>query len=433
MRNPSRFLALPNELIHKIAGCTESRDLLTLCQVNRQIHDICLEWIYRSITVAGPAQVVKCCRTLISCAQTADLVRTFKISCYPRRALKSYYATVGSAIRKLKNVQSLEVPPSLPLFRLFSSTQFPQLSECILPSSVDIIPFVQRHTMISILHVLPSLETPWDSSDVPFDRDAPFEFMITSPIPPAHLPKLRAFIGPAALAYSVVPGSSTEYMSIDWEINGMSPSAGVATLARSNADVVWLQNIVLSWDCQLLSAVADHMPRLRYLLFRNINDFHEKELFFSCMDDTLRSLLHLEAIVLSEGLTDPHDEDVREEFEVVRRWGEISSILKHVTFPSNTQWRYMSVPFGGGGGLWLPGIDALQFKMEDFDLKSFYIAVLTSSVTLPSNYYSFAQYLAGSDALLTVVEAIHSGRAIPAFVPTHNLVQPFRLESDDDA
>ncbi|KAJ7143763.1 hypothetical protein C8R44DRAFT_973613 [Mycena epipterygia] len=423
----TRFLALPNELIHTIAGYTESRDLLALCQTNLQIHNICLEWIYRSITLDDPARLVKCCKTIISHAEAADVVRKLTISCCPRRAVKSYYETVGAAIRKLKNLQSLDACRSLTLFRLFSATQFPQLSECVLPSSVEVMPFLERHAMIYNLRVFPYEDPLPKSSVVTIDRDTIFNF--TSPVQPIHMPKLQEFVGPTALAYAVVPGSSTSLIAIYWGNESMD-SSGVATLARSNVDVIHLQNVVHTWDYQLLSAIAVHMPRLEKLMFRNMRDLQEKQLFFSCIDDTLRSLACLTSISLFEGLpADPQDDDVEEEFQTAYRWGEIAPMLTDITFPSNTPWTRLPIPLG----MWLPGIDIKRPRFEDLNIKSFYIVVLTSPVALPAKYYTLAQNLAGPDALHAVEEAIDNGEAIPDFVPTHDPLQPFRLVSNDDA
>ncbi|KAJ7116534.1 hypothetical protein C8R44DRAFT_983587 [Mycena epipterygia] len=428
MRNPSRLLALPNELIHRIAGHTESRDLLALCQTNRQIHNICLEWIYRSITVDDPARLVKCCKTIISRAEAADLVRKLSISCCLRHPLKSYYSTVGSAIRKLKNLQSLKVPFSLTytFFQLFSATQFPHLSECVLPASVEIIPFLERHPMISRLSAIPYDVAQSNSHLFPIDRN-----MLFGSLQPIRMPKLQEFLGPASLAYVVIPGSSTSRMSIYWESNQTTSSSGaVATLARPNVDVILLENIVVRWDRQLLSAIAVHMPRLEHLTFHNIGNCEEEKLFLSHIDDTLRSLPRLRSITLLAGFTaDPHDGDLREEFEAVRRWGEIAPMLTDVTFPSKMSWTYVPLPFG----LWLPGIDidGARFGLEDLNVKSFYTVVLTSPVALPPMYHMLAKKIAGPNALLIVEKAINSGEAIPDFEPTQNPQRPFRLVSND--
>jgi hypothetical protein len=68
---------LPNELIHAIAGCLETRDLLAVCRTSRHIHAICLERIYRSIILDDPAQSVKCCKAIIARPEAASSVYKF--------------------------------------------------------------------------------------------------------------------------------------------------------------------------------------------------------------------------------------------------------------------------------------------------------------------------------------------------------------------
>ncbi|KAJ7116533.1 hypothetical protein C8R44DRAFT_739236 [Mycena epipterygia] len=334
-----RFLALPNELIHTVAGHTESRDLFSLCQTNRQIHNICLEWIYRRITVNDPARLVQCCKTIVLHAEAADLVRK-----------------------------------------------------------------------LTILSAIPYNATPSTSNLIQIDEDTLF-----GSLQPIRMPKLQVFLGPASLAYVVIPGSPTLRMLIHWESNrSTSSSDGVATLARSAVDVLLIQNLVVGWDRQLLSTITAHMPRLKRLMFRNLGN---------CEDE--------KSITLLAGFTaDPHDRNAREEFEAVRRWAEIAPMLTDVTFPSNTPWMYLPLPLG----LWLPGIDGARFKLEDLNVKLFYTAVLTSPVALPPMYHVLAKKIAGPDALLIVEKAINSGEAIPDFEPTQNPRRPFRLlVSNDDA
>jgi hypothetical protein len=79
MKNPTGFSALPTELIHSIFGRLELKDLIVLCRTDHQIHANCLGWIYRSITLESPVQVLKCCKSVISRKEAADAVRELKM------------------------------------------------------------------------------------------------------------------------------------------------------------------------------------------------------------------------------------------------------------------------------------------------------------------------------------------------------------------
>ncbi|KAJ7649229.1 hypothetical protein B0H17DRAFT_1270911 [Mycena rosella] len=257
MASSAELPGLPNELLYTISGCLDTRDLLVLCRTSRQMHAICLKWIYQNITLNDPAQVIRFFRTVNSRPEVSDSVREFDMSWAPRIPLKSFYATVKAAVNRLNNVRILRLPISPLLFQLFSDAHFPQLCQCAVPSSVGIMPFLDRHRQISTLRVLPS-----DGALGLLEA-----FQLTSYIPPIHMPKLRQFEGPAIVAFSVVPGSSTSHLTIYWDAaSTRNLSYGLAGFARSNVDIVRLTNVVYTWDRGLLSATTNHLPRLEELV-----------------------------------------------------------------------------------------------------------------------------------------------------------------------
>ncbi|KAJ7708359.1 hypothetical protein B0H17DRAFT_1191808 [Mycena rosella] len=88
-----------------------------------------------------------------------------------------------------------------------------------------------------------------------------------SPIPRIHMPKLQQLEGPASIAFLVVPGSLTSQITIYWDTNSTTSfSDTLSAVARSDVNIVWLINVVPTWDCELLSAIANHLPRLQQLI-----------------------------------------------------------------------------------------------------------------------------------------------------------------------
>ncbi|KAJ7143771.1 hypothetical protein C8R44DRAFT_758861 [Mycena epipterygia] len=414
-RNAASLSVLPIELIHAIAGSTESQSLLVLCRTSRRMHAICLEWIYRSITLDHPVEVVKCCKTIISRDEAANSVREFDISCCPRRPLKSFYGTFESAIRKLKNIQTLNVSP-LPIFQVLCNMQFPRLLKCTMPASKEIIPFLKKNATIQALFIFPCFEG-IDVSGVVYEGVPAFEF--TTPIQPIHMSKLQRFVGPATLAYAVVPGSLTSHLTIFWENNrNMSPSDGLANLVRSNAQIVELISLVWTWDCALISAIKEHMPGIQKLQFRNVTIGEEKpeQHFFSSIENALPLLPDLMSLQVLEGFpAGPLDDEDGNDFETIRRWGELSSSLVCVSLLSNTWWgRYCEVWFPGAVDSFVKGS---KITMEQ---RKWLRAVVTSQ-TLPPNYLLLAEYLAGADGIAAVRKAIESGGDIPNLVFTGGL------------
>ncbi|KAJ7148808.1 hypothetical protein C8R43DRAFT_1008826 [Mycena crocata] len=384
------FSNLPNELIREISGWTERRDLLFLCQTSRQMHAICLQWIYRLIVLDDAAQVVRCFKTIISRTEAANSARILKISCTPRHVFKSFGNTFRSGIKRLKYLQRLDVSSSLTLFRLLSSVHFPLLTHCSIPSSTDMMPFLKEHPLIAELEVLPNFEEGTVGAYLSI-QDTAFER--ASHTEPISMPKLQCFSGPAVVAYLVVPGSPTSHLSIYWG-DGISRatsfSDGVATLARASVDVVELSSLICTWDRTILSALAKHMPRIQHLAFRNIRDYEEREIFVAAVEDTLPALPMLHTLHLLEGIpTASQDDHLDEEFETVRRWGDIGPQLYGVSLPGNTPWGCLS-------GAWLPGAlpSALLTGHKTItlhQLKWFLRTVVTR--TLPQQYSRAAQAL----------------------------------------
>ncbi|KAJ6461103.1 hypothetical protein C8R45DRAFT_941574 [Mycena sanguinolenta] len=408
--------SLPNELLHAIAGHCRSEDLLNFCRASRRIHEISLGWIYRSIQLLDVAQVVKCCQTFIQSAHTAELVRSFEIACYPRFGLKAFYSTIQRAISRLKNVRILRISDSRTIFRLFSSLHFPHLSECAVPSAKSIVPFLQNHPTITFLHVLPSLEGLGSTHDLSA-ADAPFEF--TSLLEPIHMSNLEAFVGPVNIACSVIPQSRACRMTIYWGSDPIMPfSEGLAILAQAKVDIIELNNLICHWDGALLSAIAEHIPRVQRLLFRNLLNFDDEE-----------------TLDLLEGFHGGSDADaLSDEFAIVRKWSSASPQLCHVGFPSNNTWGILC-------GAWFPGAATLGLimfhgmKVDPRTMEQFkwFFRTTTTTPALPQDYHLLAEFIAGKEGIRAVREAIKNGGEVPDFIFTREDVNGSRIAFVSDA
>ncbi|KAF8218072.1 hypothetical protein K438DRAFT_2038688 [Mycena galopus ATCC 62051] len=419
--------SLPNELIHAIAGDCNVADLLALCRTSRRIHVICLRWIYRTVTLLSIDQVVKCCQTIILRPQVAESVRSFQIGCFPRFGLKTFYSIIECAISKLKNVQILRISNSRTIFRLFCNMHFPRLSECAIPSSKSIASFLKKNPTITTLHVLPCLEGLGSINGL-YDADAAFEF--TSPLEPILMPKLQAFVGPINIGCSVIPDSQASRMTIYWGTDPiMDFSEGLATLARSKVDVIELNNLICTWDDALLPAIAQHLPRVERLLFRNLLDYDDEEDFLESIERTLPSLRSLETIDLLEGFRVGSDVDaLDEEFAAVRRWGAASPRLYHVGFPSNNTWGILC-------GAWFPGaatLGLIMFQRLEMDISTmhhfkWFFRTTATSPALPQDYHLLAEFIAGIDGIRAVRKAIEDHGDLPDFVFTRDDVRGSRI------
>ncbi|KAJ7143791.1 hypothetical protein C8R44DRAFT_973636 [Mycena epipterygia] len=282
-----------------------------------------------------------------------------------------------------------------------------------MPAEMEIISFLKQNPTIQALLIIPCISRIY-SLGLVYDGAPAFES--TTPIQPVHMPKLQRFVGPATLAYSVVPSLSTSNLTIFWERNRtMSPADSLATLVRSNAHITELINFVWTWDCALLSAIKEHVPRIEKLQFRNVTVGEENEDFFSSIENALSFLPDLMSLQVLEGFpTGPLDDEDGNDFETIRRWGELSPSLVCASLLSNTRWRrYREV--------WFPGavnfVEGCRITMEQ---RKWLRAVVTSQ-NLPPKYLLLAEYLAGTDGIAAVRKVIESGGDIPDLIFTGRL------------
>ncbi|KAJ7457164.1 hypothetical protein B0H11DRAFT_2063065, partial [Mycena galericulata] len=337
-------------------------DLITLCQTNQWIYRLCLGRIYRSIHLDDPGRLLKFCQSVLGRKEAANAVREIETACFLRdaAAVANFNDTWKSAVGIMKNIRS---------FRIFSSA--------------EIIPFLKQHPMLTCLRVAPWYQDGGEKDE----RDVASEF--TSLIHPIHMPNLQQFSGPAMVINAVIPGSRPSSMGIHWEnhnISGKTFSDILRALARTNV-VEMLTNLLSAWENALLSAIVNHIPkvkRLRFQIMIEDNDSEAKALFFSSVESALPALPELEHLAILEKLTPSSD-----------------AILSR-----NTLWRRLR-------GVWFPKLE----NAADFHYSWFFKKVFTTP-TLPPTYARMAQLLAGLDGMLTAKRAFETTGALPDFAVT---------------
>ncbi|KAJ6494026.1 hypothetical protein C8R47DRAFT_1118079 [Mycena vitilis] len=402
MENPTELSALPNELMHTIAGYLKPTNLLPLCSTSRQMHAICLEWIYRAITLENPAQIIRCCKAILSRKEAAEAVRTLAIVCYPGYPLKKFFTTFVSAVSRIvSNLRVLDMcVPSLLL--AIAHISFPRLHTCTLPFSPDIIRFLRLNPSMASITIFPEGSRRYDW-----------------PLARIHMPNLEHFDGPDVVACIVIPGSLVSRIALFWpDRPDLDFSRGLVAAASSKADLTELSNLVYSWNPNLLAAIAEHTPRVQFLQIRNLKDFSvaspRRDRFFTAMDGVLPSLPCLIGLIIVESSslrpmgTQWISEELDSEFEIVQRWGALSPVLNRLTLPSTTLWLRIS------DNVWFPGDPSKEGPVTLLCLKWLIQKVLTSS-DLPLAYWLAAAVTGGEDGMVILEEALERDGVLPAF------------------
>ncbi|KAJ7171103.1 hypothetical protein C8R46DRAFT_1087648 [Mycena filopes] len=306
----SFLLSLPTELLHAIASHCETRDSLAFCRSNRQLHAVCLQCIYRFIKLDNLADVVKCCKTLISHPGAALLVRIFEIRLSPNHASKQFYTLVGCAVARLANLKALRVE-SPSIGRSLCDAPLPRLVECTIPFSSEIVSFILRHSTLLCLGV----------SQIPPGTE------LHLPPPSIHMPNLSSFAGPPNLACSLIPQSQTTFLAITWGAS-TSFSHCLAACSLSKCPVTVLLNRCDIWNPALSAAIAEHMPTLQELTLRS--SYADKELLFGAVDNMLPSLSALATLKLLVDVSYSADRTLDEEYISVQKWGALCPTLVYI-------------------------------------------------------------------------------------------------------
>ncbi|KAF7377925.1 MFS general substrate transporter [Mycena sanguinolenta] len=252
---------LSTELIRTISGHLDQRDQLVLSRTSRRMHAICVEWIYRILsfgrTSPRPAvQLLQRCKTILARQETAISVWELKIYCLPSYTSQSFHSILRSATARMKNLRVINIL-SLRLFRTVSGVVFSQLTDCTIPLSPDCYSFLPRNPTIEYIFIIPD----------------PHNSLLNNfyGIQPIHMPQLRYFQGPEVAVRAVVPGTPVSVLTIWWGREpAMELSCGLAAAAFFKADPCELTNMIVSWDPELLGAIAQRAPRIQFLNIRMI-------------------------------------------------------------------------------------------------------------------------------------------------------------------
>ncbi|KAJ7080624.1 hypothetical protein B0H15DRAFT_856591 [Mycena belliarum] len=381
---------LPTEIIHAVARHAATKELLALSQTSRRIHAISLEIIYRHVALYDHAQAAKYCTAVASRPETAKLARKLKMMYLPLTALPAFDTRMKSVVRKMQNLHVLDIHSRF-FFESISDLTLPRLSTCTLPISLDLGSFLGRNSTVTDLVILPAVEEPCS------------EFY-TSPITPVHLPKLQRFVGPDLSACSFIPGSLASNITIFCTLNpNVGSSGGLEAIARSNADIIDFNCLIIWLEQAFLIDVAKYLPGIRSLQIAKPSETpapEDEELFMVSIATLLRSLTCLETMSLLTPIHGPDeiaDDELEAEFRSVQIWGEIAPRLQTVALPSNTLWTRVR------DNIWFPSNrPTAEFREERHQ---WLIKKALSSPDLPREYQTLAEFV-GNEAGIATLKAM---------------------------
>ncbi|KIM72193.1 hypothetical protein PILCRDRAFT_16366 [Piloderma croceum F 1598] len=261
----SEVSMLPEDVLGEIIE-TSSRDAQgTLCQVSRLFNSLGIRYLYRSVILSSPRQVVSCCKTLTVNPVAAEAVQTFSLR-FPRVPIESdrfflpFYQAIYAAITSLPNLITFELDfLDAELYNVIANVIFPRLMNfaCVLVLDFSLPAFLNHHGLT--LERLTFMPTPyWEPRDLYPNR------------PKIYLPHLKYFMGSVSDFYTVIPGTiCLEHATIlsFSRISRIDMENLVATLRKHCVDS--LRSLACShrepWSLNLIEGLSQHLPNLESL------------------------------------------------------------------------------------------------------------------------------------------------------------------------
>ncbi|KAF8144181.1 hypothetical protein K438DRAFT_1874464 [Mycena galopus ATCC 62051] len=383
---------LPVELIDRISGKVESRDLISLALTSRQLNNICIRRMYANITLEDSERAMKCFKYLISNLQCAQSVRNLTLRFRQIDTQEAFSCTFVAAMRNLVALSEINIPRSPEILGFLTEIHFPRLRGALIPFSRDTTRFLQLHPNLEELMVQTLTHDPK---------------IYELPIPPLSLPHLTFFGGPDTVAEALVD-SSLSSISVYWNPQRKAPASAVyEAILHSGAELLSVYNSISYWDPALLTTIAANAPKVTELSFDNFGPIYnlgDVETVLARVDDALTGLRHLVYLRFYELNPDDHhsvqDSTLENEFQMVRRWGNRSPTLKRCVFISETLWLRLSPH------IWFPtpSVECLPERQthESWVRNNWFVATVRSSTSLPSEYAALLETEHGKEMVADV-------------------------------
>ncbi|KAJ7436901.1 hypothetical protein B0H11DRAFT_2206867 [Mycena galericulata] len=394
--------ALPVELIDNIAQYTDHSGLLALCLTHRVLHGVCLRRIYHTVALENSVEAVRCFRTLSSSTDCAHAVRRLRIRFSAEKMLKAFARIFKAGLHNLDSIESIDLFACPELFGLMVDIHLPRLRTCCIPFSSDLITFLQLHPTLSGLSIDP----------VPHGSVSSWSSMEA-----INMTELQAFCGPELVALSVIPQSRSTSVAIFWHPGHERsfPEFFDAITSNPRAELSYLDNIILTWEPTLLTAIINRIPSLTSLTVRNVSSVHmprDLEAFFAAAEVVIGSLRSLKSLsIVQKALPRVFDpDDLHWEFETVRRWGDMSPALHLCRLPSETTW----IRIRADSNVWYP-TNSADGDGEVLGRFRWFLTTVITSTTLPPEYFAMLEVIAGKEMVAALKSSFEKEGVIPEF------------------
>ncbi|KAJ4469668.1 hypothetical protein C8J55DRAFT_523379 [Lentinula edodes] len=360
----SFLIQLPPEIISQIVDYCPSSSIPALSIVCKSTQEFGVRSLYRHLSFTKASRFLKCCYALIRNNGAASSVRGLQINLVDRHILFAFFQILATVLRRLHNLQCLEVLHDGPGFQwALESCYFPHLSllRTRLPLTQDLINFFSRHSStISELHL-----------------DGQSSIFTLSPAP-INLLNLTSFTGNPGFVRFIVqkqdkPRLSSAHMTslniMDLEeveiIEAMKHLQDVAGETLRTVTIVGS-----GFAGPLARHASNYLTNLKVLGLMHLS-FMEIELFSTeqlCEEVKLLlpNLPQLQRLIMGRMhsvSTQTQTSDYAEGHKQVVEFSSICPGLDFVCLPDDTEWNRIRIPNNGSSYfyIWFPEVS--QFSV----------------------------------------------------------------------
>ncbi|GJE93310.1 F-box protein [Phanerochaete sordida] len=348
---------LPNELLAAVFENLRSDALLQVVCVSRRFHAVGERTLYANVAIAEavprsapvPRKTVTFCTTLLAHPHLAEGTRKLAVRWHtdagPREPylapLEPVLALLNRALRLLRALDALELALGLsggPLTSrgILAGCAFPALRTFALSG-------VGRGAPPHKTHAAPSPPVEWFLAAVPTLTHLRLgDCHEGLALPPGALPALRAFRGSAPTAASVLPGRPVAVLALVG--HEFVTERDLAALARSSVRVRVLDLSAMSVTPLLLRDISRHLSGVAHLKVRLAlrHTLHHALSGISLLvglTSVLGAFPELSQLDLSPTALDGvGTSNAADEATLCASWGGGCASLRHIVFPSGTEW-----------------------------------------------------------------------------------------------
>ncbi|KAI0793755.1 hypothetical protein C8Q74DRAFT_1314740 [Fomes fomentarius] len=349
---------LPNETLHAIFENLSPASLTTVIRTSHRFRLVAERILYANVVISeslpraspSPWCTHTCASTILARRHLQEVVRKFAVRWQTDPGHREEYIpavapvlhVLNRALQTLFHLEQLDLSLGLIGAPLDARAV---LDGCTFPSlRVFALSGLGRGTLSPKLHNCPSAPIAWFLGDNPsIEHLHLLDCYETLDLPPGTLPALQVFRGSAIAAAGALPGRPIRLLGLVG--HEFITDRDLSKIAASSVPVRWLDLSMMSVTPLLLRDISRHLPAVEVLkvklALRHTLHFALSGIsLLAGLSPVLGAFPALHQLDLSPTSVDGVGRgNALEESALCTTWARACPALRHVVFPSKTEWR----------------------------------------------------------------------------------------------